>query len=291
MDEQVILRSLAAGIGPDVLAALDNPSPAGDTRALGLTEALAIGSFLTSALQLAVQLWQARQDKALLTLALAEAIENGDTRLASQLDPERRLGVVGRIVARLVPTDTPAASPSIPVLKQRTKAEWLTDWTGYGEATRAMTQPVLMPFADMDNWIVYKDIHWTPPPNAPANLPRAVRVPDGFVSDLASIPSYLWWALPPTGRYGHAAILHDWLYWEQSCSRAVADRVFDVAMAELNVDPALRKSMWAAVRVAGGTYWDAAKAEKKLKKNRVLKRKPETPVTWAEWQTNPDVFA
>ena len=116
-------------------------------------------------------------------------------------------------------------------------------------------------------------------------------MPANFVSDLATIPPYFWWALPPTGRYGHAAILHDWLYWDQSCSRAIADRVFEVAMAEVGVDTALRKAMWAAVRVGGGKYWDAVPEDKRLKKNRVLRRLPETPVTWAEWQAEPDVFA
>jgi hypothetical protein len=47
------------------------------------------------------------------------------------------------------------------------------------------------------------------------SLPRAVTVPRGFVTDLATIPVYFWWAIKPTGRHGHAAILHDWLYWEQ----------------------------------------------------------------------------
>jgi hypothetical protein len=43
-----------------------------------------------------------------------------------------------------------------------------------------MTQPVLLPFADMDYWIVYKPIQWTPPANAPKSLPRAVTVPPNF---------------------------------------------------------------------------------------------------------------
>jgi Protein of unknown function (DUF1353) len=215
---------------------------------------MAIGTFLTGCAQLAVQIWQARQDRALLVLALAEGLE-GRPELASQLNPERRLGLVGRIVNAIVP-ERFGSSPSIKADKERSKKEWLGQWSGHVDADgkRAMTQPVLMPFADMCNWIVYKPIYWTPPADAPADLPRQVGVPEGFVSDLASVPSYFWWALPPTGRYGHAAILHDWLYWEQSCTRTVADKVFEVAMAELAVDLPLRKAMWAAVRVGGGQY-------------------------------------
>ena len=281
MDDKALARAVAADLGADVLAAVENPEP---TRAFGLTEA----GFIIACAQLAVQMWSARQDRALLVLALAEGLDDRP-ELAAHLDPEKRFGIVARMVNKLIP-ERFGSSPSIPVQKARTRKEWVSDWTGYGDATRAMSQPVLVPFADMDNWIVYKPIHWTPPDDAPSNLPRSITVPGGFVSDLATIPSYFWWALPPTGRYGHAAILHDWLYWEQGVSRAVADRVFEVAMAELNVDVPVRKAMWAAVRVGGGQYWDEAMAEKKLGKSRVLKRIPETPVTWEEWRTNPDVF-
>ena len=286
MDKEKLARVVAAELGPQMATDVDREiaAPAA-TRAFGLTEA----GFLVACAQIAIQIWSARQDRALLVLALAEGLD-GRTELASQLDPEKRLGIVARIVNKLIP-ERFGSSPSIPVQKPRAKQEWLADWTGYGDATRAMTQPVLMPFADMDNWIVYKPIYWTPPADAPQNLPRSITVPAGFVSDLATIPQYFWWALPPTGRYGHAAILHDWLYWEQECPRAVADRVFEVAMAELNVDLPLRKAMWAAVRVGGGDYWIEATAEKRRGESRVLKRMPETPVSFAEWKTNPDVFA
>jgi Protein of unknown function (DUF1353) len=297
MDDKTLARLVAADLGAEVLAAVNTPPTPNDaTRAFGLSEAMMVGSFLASCAQLAVQIWQARQDRALLVLALAEGLD-GRPELASKLDPEKRLGLIAKIVNALIP-DSHRAAPSIASVTRanrpdpRTKQEWLVDWTGYGEVTRAMTQPILVPFADMDNWIVYQDIHWTPPVGAPANLPSIVSVPKGFVSDLASIPPYFWWALPPTGRYGHAAILHDWLYWRQSgVDRATADRVFEVAMAELNVDPALRKAMWAAVRVGGGKYWDEAQTERRRGGSRILKRMPETPVTFAEWKTNSDVFA
>lgn len=280
-------QAVAAELGPDVLHAVENPAT---TRAFGVSEA----TFIIACAQLAVELWSARRDRALLVLALAEGLE-GRSELANQLDPERRLGIVARIVNKLIP-ESGTSSPSIEADKRpdkaepRNKQEWLTDWTGLGDTSRAMTQPILLPFADMDNWIVFKPIHWTPPANAPTNLPRAVSVPAGFVSDLATIPNYFWWALPPQGRYGHAALLHDWLYWQQGVSRATADKVFEVAMGELNVDLPLRKAMWAAVRVGGGEYWSAATAEKRRGGSRILKRFPETPVTYAEWKKNPGVF-
>jgi len=324
MDSESLARAVASDLGPEVLAAVERSELPGEASSRGLTEVMAIGSFIAACAQVALQVWHVRKDRALLALALAAGLEAeedpelaADPRLsaakltpeqrkclASNLDPEKRLGIVARLINRLIP-EAFASAPSLPVVTRpgktdpRSKQEWLVDWTGFDsngvekthDLTRTMTQAILLPFADMDYWIVYKPIYWTPPANAPKSLPRAVTVPSGFVSDLATIPSYFWWALPPTGRYGHAAILHDWLYWEQSCSRAVADRVFEVAMAELNVDLPLRKAMWAGVRVGGGKFWDEVPAEKRRSGSRVLKRMPETPVTFAEWTSNPGVFA
>lgn len=38
-----------------------------------------------------------------------------------------------------------------------------------------------------------------------------VEVPRGFISDGASVPRLLWSWIPPLGRYGQAAVLHDYL--------------------------------------------------------------------------------
>lgn len=38
-----------------------------------------------------------------------------------------------------------------------------------------------------------------------------LEVPDGFVTDGASVPRALWWLFPPTGRYFLAAVVHDYL--------------------------------------------------------------------------------
>jgi hypothetical protein len=63
-------------------------------------------------------------------------------------------------------------------------------------------------------------------------------------------------------------------------------------MGEVGADLPLRKAMWAAVRVGGKQYWDeATQLRHSGEAGRVLKRFPDTPVTWAQWRTNPDVFA
>jgi len=69
-----------------------------------------------------------------------------------------------------------------------------------------------------------------------------VVVPAGFVTDFASTPRALWSVIPPTGRYQLAAVVHDFLYWDQGCTREQADAIFRVAMAESNVKPFERGS-------------------------------------------------
>lgn len=81
--------------------------------------------------------------------------------------------------------------------------------------------------------------------------PSAVYcVPAGFVTDLASVPRWMWSFLQPTGRYTKAAILHDWLIKPDSgVIRADADRIFYEAMQVLGVHPSLAWLMYRAVRL------------------------------------------
>lgn len=83
-------------------------------------------------------------------------------------------------------------------------------------------------------------------------LERAVVVPRGFVTDFASIPRFLWRVLPPTGKYGKAAVIHDFLYrTEAGATRAQADAVFLEAMSDLGVGFLKRYAMYLAVRLFG----------------------------------------
>ena len=62
-----------------------------------------------------------------------------------------------------------------------------------------------------------------------------IVVPVGFVTDLASIPRALWWWQSPHEATMAPAIIHDYLYWEQSCTKDEADAVMYLAMEELSV--------------------------------------------------------
>jgi hypothetical protein len=82
-----------------------------------------------------------------------------------------------------------------------------------------------------------------------------IRVPKGFVTDLASVPRALWAVFPPHGRYAKAAIIHDYLYDQAIGSKKYADRVFLEAMKVLGVPAWRRTIMYWAARIFGqGNY-------------------------------------
>ena len=74
--------------------------------------------------------------------------------------------------------------------------------------------------------------------------PRWITVPAGYRTDFASIPRLVWPLLPPVGRSGKAAVIHDWLCDEQphSVDHRMAADIFDEAMAVLG-EPAWRRAI------------------------------------------------
>lgn len=84
-----------------------------------------------------------------------------------------------------------------------------------------------------------------------------VEVPSGFVTDFATT-KFLSWLLPPTGKYGKACVIHDFLCERKVikhkdgttrvCSRKEADKIFLEAMEVLGVDLVTRYAMYAGVR-------------------------------------------
>lgn len=83
-----------------------------------------------------------------------------------------------------------------------------------------------------------------------------IKVPAEFCTDFASIPRIVWAILPPWGRYGAAAIAHDWCYWQQNVTRDIADGVLREAMTLLGVDKATIDQVYTAVRLFGQHAWD-----------------------------------
>lgn len=77
---------------------------------------------------------------------------------------------------------------------------------GSGAALQVAT---LAPFGDWDYYFVKGGpIIWRPNPGQAFKM---VNVPEGFVTDLASVPRAFWEIMRPEGRYAYAAVVHDYL--------------------------------------------------------------------------------
>lgn len=84
-----------------------------------------------------------------------------------------------------------------------------------------------------------------------------IEVPPGFVTDFASIPSWLWGILGPHGRYSRAVVVHDYLYWSQICTRDQADNILMIQMKELGVRWRDRRAIYEGVHLGGRAAWEA----------------------------------
>ena len=148
----------------------------------------------------------------------------------------------------------------------------------------------LIPFKDWDYYYVKgSGPVWVPNKGQPY---KRVVVPVGFVTDLASIPQWVWSSgLRPEGAYAYAAIVHDYLYWVQERPREEADEIFLFAMQDSKVDSTLRNGIYKAVRLAGKGAWDSNAKLKKKGEKRILKQFPtDFTISWKEWKVRPGVF-
>ena len=91
---------------------------------------------------------------------------------------------------------------------------------------------------------------------------NTIIVPKGFVTDLASIPPPLSFLFPRDGVYMIPAIIHDYLYWTQGCTRSQADNIFFLAMKEHGVYVSTRWGLYLGVHWLG---WWAWRTDSKLK--------------------------
>ena len=143
-------------------------------------------------------------------------------------------------------------------------------------------------FADR-MYYVLKECGWRPNPGQEQYRP--VDVPKGFVTDFASIPRIFWTILPPDDRYTYAAVLHDYLYWTQTTSRADADLVFKFAMEDHKVNAITIEAIYLGVRAGGGGAWDENAKLKAAGERRILRRYPTKATTnWKDFKLETGVF-
>jgi Protein of unknown function (DUF1353) len=113
-------------------------------------------------------------------------------------------------------------------------------------------EPLKFIYLDGTKWELAETVIY----DAPAYPHDQLTIPAGWKTDFASIPRPFWALLPPTGQYGLAAVVHDWLWNHpaldsgKTLSAAEVDSIFLDAMAELNVPRLTRYTMYGAVRAA-----------------------------------------
>jgi hypothetical protein len=146
--------------------------------------------------------------------------------------------------------------------------------------------PFVRAFADGTNWMLQSPlIH-----EIRKNSPYLVIVPRGFVTDFVSIPKplqLLRGLLPTTERYGTAALIHDYLYWTQDCTREQADNIMAIAMMDAGVPLLERRIIHEGVKQFGQAGWDENRKARQAGLIRIV-GPPHDQVppagTWAEYQ-------
>lgn len=83
-------------------------------------------------------------------------------------------------------------------------------------------------------------------------------VPAGLITDLASVPKFLWAFIGPYGSHLRAALVHDYLWSlarKGEFSYADANGIFRRILRESGVSPSQYWLMWSAVTVASPKSW------------------------------------
>jgi hypothetical protein len=117
-----------------------------------------------------------------------------------------------------------------------------------------LTPAIMRPYGD-NKWAMVEDFDYQ-------YGSKIIRIPHGFVHDLASIPRPLNLFVRQSGRHREAAILHDWLYENKGLinsfkrfSRKESDEIFYQAMLESGVGNVKSYLMYKAVRIGGYFAW------------------------------------
>jgi Protein of unknown function (DUF1353) len=107
------------------------------------------------------------------------------------------------------------------------------------------------PFADNRAWLLQEDMVYEV-----GSSGKTIVVPAGFVTDYASVPQVLWGVLSPHDQYSRAAVVHDFLYWAQVCTRSQSDNILKIAMIESDVPTWKQTAVHEAVLKFGQSSWD-----------------------------------
>lgn len=82
-----------------------------------------------------------------------------------------------------------------------------------------------------------------------------IKVPQGFVTNFASVPRIFWPLISPIDEHGKAAVIHDYCYSTGIYSKRRSDDIFLEAMEVLEVRKWKRFCIYWAVRLFGWFAW------------------------------------
>ncbi len=119
------------------------------------------------------------------------------------------------------------------------------------------TDLIVVPLADGRRWRLHEGFTYRRTRKGEWII---IQVPAGFVTDFASVPKVFHSILPAWGRYGKAAVIHDYMYQDTDSpwlTRKMADELFYGAMLVSGTKPWKAKVMYWAVRLFGGFAWQA----------------------------------
>lgn len=129
--------------------------------------------------------------------------------------------------------------------------------------------PTVRPFGDNKFWVTVEPLEYVI-----GTTSDRIVVPRGFVTDFASIPPSLWsLGLSPHGQYSRAAVIHDYLYWAQPCTREQSDRLLVIAMKESKVGGFDEFLVYQGVNLGGSRPWNDNARERVRKLPRILPEK------------------
>lgn len=130
------------------------------------------------------------------------------------------------------------------------------------------TQILLVsPLDDGKTWVLMRDFGYEVGSVGSGDF---IDVPIGFMTDFASVPWFAQWWIPKWGKYGNAAVIHDWLYWSHGRTKETSDRILLEAMAVMGVGEIRKYAIYVAVRLFGWWAWRRNQEDRDSGFDRVL---------------------
>jgi hypothetical protein len=120
---------------------------------------------------------------------------------------------------------------------------------------------IVSPLPNGKTWVLRKEFSYDVGEESSG---ETIKVPAGFITDFASVPRVFWTLFPKWGKYGNAAVIHDYLYWVQESKypKKRADEIFLEGMLVLNVKKCTAKILYWVVKYFACWAWKGNKEDK-----------------------------